>query len=124
MIFFCCTKYGKNGEGNFTYRTAQCSWNLKCLGHYMVPCPHTHTQTHTHTRFPRAFFISFSKEIIGSEANQRNNKILRIFVIFVKLPRGDFDHASANVADIKNKWFQDLHPVFSTMSCKRTALSL
>ena len=46
---------------------------------------------------------------MGSEANQLNKRILRIFVIFVKLPLGNVDHVPANFAEIKNKWLQNLH---------------
>jgi hypothetical protein len=54
--------------------------------------------------------MSFSRQILGSEANQNNKKIFLIFVIFVKLLRGDISQVPANVAEIKNKWLQNLHP--------------
>jgi len=47
---------------------------------------------------------------MGSEANQNNKRILRIFVIFVKLLQTDVYHVSANVAEINNKCLQNPHP--------------
>ena len=66
----------------------------------------SYTQTHTHTHA----HIPHGHAKMGSEANQRNKRIFRIFVIFVKLPLGNVDHVPANVAKIKNKWLQILHP--------------
>ena len=53
--------------------------------------------------------MSFSRQIIGSEANRNNKGILRIFLMFVKLSQADVDHVSANVDEIKYTWLQNLH---------------
>jgi hypothetical protein len=58
---------------------------------------------HPHTYFSRTIFISFSRQIWGSEANKNNKRILRIFAMFLMLSRLDVDQVSENVAEISNK---------------------
>jgi hypothetical protein len=65
--------------------------------------------------------MSFSKQIKGSEAKQRNKRIRRIFIMFVKLPRGEVNHVPANVAGIK--WLQILQPDFCHNVMKMDSLS-
>ena len=40
--YFKLHKLWEKGGGNFTYRIAQGSWNVRYLVQYMLSCPHTH----------------------------------------------------------------------------------